>query len=173
MNRPPQSDISVKAQYSDKLKVRKGGLPPLLVTVFTEQPAIIVYQTVSPSRIGGGKPPFLTLRVFQVRSFTGLTLTNLRGLHAGNCRQAFGDHRPRIYGIIAAINAPVMLQKHSIRIRRMVDDFVDTLSPFRILLIRWEKFRANTFISRLPILAGIVRSIDAAGRNRDEHAIRI
>jgi hypothetical protein len=47
----------------------------------------------------------------------------------------------------------------------MKRNLVNTLSPFRILLIRRKKLRAHALVSRLPILTAIVCAINAARGN--------
>src|SRR2546421_9858427 len=74
--------------------------------------------------------------------------------------QTLADVLPRITGVVAAINAPVMLQEHAIGIRRMAHNLVHALSPFGVLLIGRHELRADTLVARLPILASIFGSIN-------------
>src|SRR5512140_697587 len=84
---------------------------------------------------------------------------------------AVGDVLPAITAIIAAIKAPVILQKESLRIRGMADDLVHALAPLRILLIGWHELRPHTLVAGLPILAAVVGAIDTAGRDGNEHPL--
>src|SRR2546423_7809222 len=88
-------------------------------------------------------------------------------------RQSFADVSPGIAGVIAAIDAPVMLQKHSIRIRRVIDYFVNALSKFRILLVRRHEPRTNSLVARLPVLPAVLSPIHAASRDGYPHSILI
>src|SRR6185503_11195594 len=75
-------------------------------------------------------------------------------------RQTLANVVPRSTGIVAAINAPVMLEEHSLGIRWMVDYFVHALAPLRILLVWRQKSRTNSFVARLPVPAAIFGAID-------------
>src|SRR4029079_17398033 len=88
-------------------------------------------------------------------------------------RQALADVIPRIAGVVAAIYAPVMLQKHPRRVRRMRHHLVHALSPFRILLVGRHEARADTFVTWLPGFAAVVRAVNTTSRDRDIKAPRI
>src|SRR6185369_10851023 len=53
----------------------------------------------------------------------------------------------------------------------MKHDFVYALSPFGILLIRRHKARADSLVTRLPILSAVFSAINAASRDRNPHSI--
>ena len=88
-------------------------------------------------------------------------------------RQTLADVIPRVTGIVAAIDTPMMLQKHSIGIRRVTHDLMHALAPFRILLIGRHEAGADTLIPWLPILPAIISPINAAGRNGYPHSISV
>src|ERR1043165_4416780 len=88
-------------------------------------------------------------------------------------RQTFADIVPGIAGVVASINAPVMLQEHARWRRRMAHDFVHALAPLGMLLVGWHERRADALVARLPILTAIVGAVDAARGNGDKHSLRI
>src|SRR6185436_9624452 len=77
--------------------------------------------------------------------------------------QSFSDVLPRVTGVVASIDAPMMLKEHAIWIRRMAHNFVHALAPLGILLIGRQEFRADPFVARFPALSAVFRAIDTAG----------
>ena len=85
-------------------------------------------------------------------------------------RDAVRDVAPRIAGVVTAIETPVILQEQAIGIGRMTHDLVHALAELR-MLVRQE-VRAHAMIAGAPRPAAVVAAIDAAGRDRDQQAIR-
>src|ERR1043166_4555882 len=66
-----------------------------------------------------------------------------------------------------------MLQKHALRIGRMIDNLVYALAPFGILLVGRQESRTDPLVARLPILSAIVGPVNATGRDCYPHSILI
>src|SRR5205085_7987360 len=78
---------------------------------------------------------------------------------------------PRIAAVIAAVEAPVVLQVIRLWSGRVMHDLVHALAKLRILLR--EKFRANALIPRLPRCAPIVSAVDTASRHGHQYAFMV
>ena len=83
---------------------------------------------------------------------------------------AVGDVAPGVSAVVAAVQAPVVLQVQPPGPPRVMDDLVDALAELG-MLVRQE-LGAYAAVPGVPRDAAVVRPVDAAGRGRDREAPR-
>src|SRR5207302_5180820 len=84
---------------------------------------------------------------------------------------AVRDVLPALAAIVAAIQAPMILQIHPLRLLPRLHHFVHALAELR-MLVRQE-LGANAFVRRPPGRAPILADVHAAGGDGDADAIDV
>src|SRR4029077_17804461 len=78
---------------------------------------------------------------------------------------------PRVAGVVAAHDVPVLLHEEYARVRRMHGDVVNAVADLRRGI--GDMFGTQSLIDGLPGLSAVVGAEGARGRDGDEYPLRI